>query len=140
MPLELSPNRRHGIPRAYSFLFSKAAPFFQMSLMRRISCSFPLTPLGTPRPYARTQGHRTMDWWHDVDIGNFTVGSAENPDLFCYISARFLYNEDVRLKERYVEFNVDALRQGATKHLGSSHGKVACLTKFAEGGFNRVLS
>ncbi|KAL2217191.1 phosphotransferase enzyme family protein [Thermoascus aurantiacus ATCC 26904] len=80
-----------------------------------------------------------MDWWHDVDIGNFTVGSAENPDLFCYISARFLYNEDVRLKERYVEFNVDALRQGAAKHLGSSHGKVACLTKFAEGGFNRVL-
>lgn len=67
------------------------------------------------------------------------LGTSADSTLFSYTSGRFLYNEDVRLKEQYIEFNVDALRQTAVEHLGSRHGKVAYLTKAAEGGLNRVF-
>ncbi|KZF26474.1 kinase-like protein [Xylona heveae TC161] len=60
-------------------------------------------------------------------------------DLFSYTSGRFLFNEDLRLRERYVEFNPDALLREAEKHLGSDHGRAARITKYAEGGFNRVF-
>ncbi|QVM10181.1 hypothetical protein D8B26_004843 [Coccidioides posadasii str. Silveira] len=38
-----------------------------------------------------------------------------------------LYNEAIRLRERYVEFNV------------AGHGKVVGLRKLSKGGFNRMV-
>ncbi|KAM5445614.1 hypothetical protein MaudCBS49596_007350 [Microsporum audouinii] len=61
-----------------------------------------------------------------------------NHDLFSYTSGRFLYNEDLRLRERYIEFDVDALKESVTKH--TDGGKVTNLVKLGEGGFNRVFS
>lgn len=43
----------------------------------------------------------------------------------------------MRLQERYVEFNVAALKEAVSKHTG--RGKVTQLVKLAEGGFNRVF-
>ncbi|PGH15925.1 hypothetical protein AJ79_02092 [Helicocarpus griseus UAMH5409] len=54
-----------------------------------------------------------------------------------YTSGRFLYNEQRRLEERRVNFNVAALKYAAEKHVGRA--KITHLRKFAEGGFNRVF-
>lgn len=60
-----------------------------------------------------------------------------NEELFTYTSGRFLFNEQGRLGERRVQFDVDALKRAAETHLG--RGKVTHLPKLAEGGFNRVF-
>ncbi|KAJ5799715.1 kinase-like protein [Penicillium psychrosexuale] len=51
----------------------------------------------------------------------------------------FFYNEDLRLRERYVEFSQDGLLREIERHLGPSHGHPIHITKIAEGGFNRVF-
>ncbi|EZF69676.1 hypothetical protein H105_07906 [Trichophyton soudanense CBS 452.61] len=66
-----------------------------------------------------------------------TSASKPTHDLFSYTSGRFLYNEDLRLRERYVEFDVTALKEAVTKHTGA---KVTNLAKLGEGGFNRILN
>lgn len=58
-------------------------------------------------------------------------------DLFMYTSGRYLYNEKLRLAERYVEFNVEALKRIAAKAV--DRDSTASITKLAEGGFNRVF-
>ncbi|RMZ75887.1 hypothetical protein DV738_g5227, partial [Chaetothyriales sp. CBS 135597] len=62
-----------------------------------------------------------------------------NKSLFSYTSGRYLYNETVRLEERHVEFDVEALHQAAEASLNHKHGKVIGMKKLAEGGFNRVF-
>lgn len=57
--------------------------------------------------------------------------------LFSYSSGRFLYNEEARLRERQVQFDVAALENVVAKRVG--HGKVKSIVKFSEGGFNRVF-
>lgn len=57
--------------------------------------------------------------------------------LFSYSSGRFLYNEELRLRERHVRFDVAALENAIAKHV--DHGNVKSITKPSEGGFNRVL-
>ncbi|KAJ5573995.1 serine/threonine protein kinase [Penicillium hispanicum] len=57
--------------------------------------------------------------------------------LFSYTSGRFLFNEQARLRERHVSFDVAALGDVVAKHVG--HGKVKSIVKLSEGGFNRVL-
>ncbi|KZF19208.1 hypothetical protein L228DRAFT_224932, partial [Xylona heveae TC161] len=58
-------------------------------------------------------------------------------DLFNYTSGRFLYNENIRLAERHVEFNVEALKTAAAECVGRKG--VTHLEKLAEGGFSRVF-
>ncbi|KAK2841602.1 hypothetical protein FQN49_006094 [Arthroderma sp. PD_2] len=65
--------------------------------------------------------------------------SQKSEDLINYTSGRYLFNEDLRLKERHVEFDIDALKEAATRHIGLQHGKVERISKLAEGGFNRVF-
>ncbi|GBF63939.1 hypothetical protein TMEN_6607 [Trichophyton mentagrophytes] len=67
----------------------------------------------------------------------YAADSKPTHDLFSYTSRRFLYNEEVRLRERYVEFDVAALKEAVTKHTGA---EVINLMKLGEGGFNRVLA
>ena len=57
--------------------------------------------------------------------------------LFSYSSGRFLYNEQARLRERYVRFDSSALEKAVAMHVG--HRSVKNLVKISEGGFNRVL-
>ncbi|CAG8180979.1 unnamed protein product [Penicillium salamii] len=57
--------------------------------------------------------------------------------LFSYSSGRFLYNEELRLRERHVPFDVAALQNTITQDVG--HGSVKSMIKLSEGGFNRVL-
>ena len=61
----------------------------------------------------------------------------DDPDLFTYTSGRYLYNETRRLSERSIKFNVQALKDIASRSL--KRGAVASLRKLAEGGFNRVF-
>ncbi|KAI9672562.1 MAG: Phosphotransferase enzyme [Caeruleum heppii] len=65
------------------------------------------------------------------------MGTSSTQHLFAYTSGRYLYNEPRRLAERYVEFDVVALRDLVTKTIG--HGGVSTLVKLAEGGFNKIL-
>ncbi|KAF2811522.1 uncharacterized protein BDZ99DRAFT_487255 [Mytilinidion resinicola] len=68
----------------------------------------------------------------------FTYTSG-NVSLSSYTSGRYLFNEDVRLKERHVKFNVEAVQRAAEASVGNKHGKVVSTKKLAEGGFNRVF-
>lgn len=70
---------------------------------------------------------------------SFYQGSQTNEHLFSYTSGRFLYNEKFRRQERYVGFNVEAFKELAAQGIEPGHGKVTNITKFAEGGFNRVF-
>ncbi|KAK2799956.1 Phosphotransferase enzyme [Onygenales sp. PD_10] len=68
--------------------------------------------------------------------------AATNPpvpdrELFSYTSGRYLYNEKLRLAERYIQFNIGALKRIAARSV--SRERVVHLKKLAEGGFNRVL-
>ncbi|OJJ49034.1 hypothetical protein ASPZODRAFT_13771 [Penicilliopsis zonata CBS 506.65] len=67
------------------------------------------------------------------------MSTSTRPELFSYTSGRFLYDETARLRERYIEFDPDTLLREIEKHIGLSHGQAKRLTKFAEGGFNRVF-
>ncbi|EGE01928.1 phosphotransferase enzyme family protein [Trichophyton equinum CBS 127.97] len=71
------------------------------------------------------------------DLRTVGAGPNENDELFTYTSRRFLYNEQRRLEERRVSVNVAALKDTAEKYVG--HGKIACLQKLVEGGFNRIF-
>jgi aminoglycoside phosphotransferase (APT) family kinase protein len=51
-----------------------------------------------------------------------------------------LFNEELRLKERYVEFNVEASKAAASASLAHQHGSVTNIFKLGEGGFNRVFT
>jgi hypothetical protein len=63
-----------------------------------------------------------------------------NDSLFSYTSGRYLFNEKLRLREHYVEFNVEALKTAASASLAYQHGSVTNISKLAEGGFNRVFT
>ena len=63
--------------------------------------------------------------------------SKEQQDELFYTSGRYLYNEKLRLAERYVEFNIEALKKIAAESVGRQN--VAHIKKLAEGGFNRVF-
>lgn len=97
------------------------------------------TPLSRPRAFStkcQPMGSLTVPWT-SFDV-NITSPPVEQ-DLFSYTSGRFLFNEDRRLRERYVEFNTAALLQEVENILGPDHGQAASIVKFAEGGFNRVF-
>ncbi|KIA75868.1 phosphotransferase [Aspergillus ustus] len=49
------------------------------------------------------------------------------------------YNEKLRLAERHMEFNVNALKSAAAQSLKRCDTHIKSLSKLAEGGFNRVL-
>ncbi|KAJ5558313.1 kinase-like protein, partial [Penicillium sp. DV-2018c] len=68
-----------------------------------------------------------------------SLGVLATQKLYSYTSGRFLFNEDLHLRERFVEFNATALLQETEKILGPAHGRVASIVKLAEGGFNRVF-
>ncbi|GLA63040.1 phosphotransferase enzyme [Aspergillus tubingensis] len=70
---------------------------------------------------------------------SFHSETAANHDLYSYTSGRFLFNELLRLHERYVEFDHIALLRETEKFVGRDHGRATHIAKLAEGGFNRVF-
>ncbi|EEP82161.1 predicted protein [Uncinocarpus reesii 1704] len=62
---------------------------------------------------------------------------AADRELFTYTSGRYLYNEKLRLAERHIEFNIDALKAIAARCVDRQ--SVSSMKKLAEGGFNRVF-
>ncbi|KAL8880661.1 MAG: hypothetical protein Q9192_007971 [Flavoplaca navasiana] len=52
----------------------------------------------------------------------------------------YSYNEHLRLAERYLKFNVEALKAVAASSSGRSKEDVISISKLAEGGFNRTFT
>ncbi|KAE8151645.1 kinase-like domain-containing protein [Aspergillus avenaceus] len=69
----------------------------------------------------------------------YSIATPPNTDLFTYTSGRYIFNENIRMRERYVKFNVRALLDETERHVGQSHGRATHIAKLAEGGFNRVF-
>lgn len=66
--------------------------------------------------------------------------SAQNSnELFRYTTGRWIYNEQLRLTERYLEFDVPALRNAIAASSNRSSSDIVSFFKLSEGGFNRVF-
>lgn len=61
----------------------------------------------------------------------------EEHQLFNYTSGRWLYDEQLQLQKRQVEFNVQALKQVASQTLGT---RCTNISKLPEGLYNKVFS
>ncbi|KAI1906033.1 hypothetical protein LOZ39_006439 [Ophidiomyces ophidiicola] len=64
------------------------------------------------------------------------LSTACGQGLFDYTSGRWLYDEDLQLKRRYIEFNVNALQRVAGRILGHSCSQIS---KLPEGFYNKVF-
>ncbi|KAJ9400232.1 hypothetical protein DTO282F9_3002 [Paecilomyces variotii] len=73
------------------------------------------------------------------------AGSVHTPiryptdELFGYTSGRWIYNEHLRLSERYLKFDVVALKKAIAVACGGISSDIATFSKLSEGGFNRVF-
>lgn len=75
-------------------------------------------------------------------MGLRTYHSISDPEvrhLFEYTSGRFLFNEEARLAERYVPFNVGALKYAINRSLGRKDTDRSKIRKWMEGRFCRVM-
>ncbi|KAH6888898.1 kinase-like domain-containing protein [Coprinopsis sp. MPI-PUGE-AT-0042] len=68
-----------------------------------------------------------------------SITETQNFDLFTYTSGRWVYNEPLRLKERQIIFDVDALCRLAAESVNRPTNSIASFIKLAEGGFNRTF-
>ncbi|KAE8349515.1 kinase-like domain-containing protein [Aspergillus coremiiformis] len=60
-------------------------------------------------------------------------------ELFRYTSGRWIYNEQLRLSERRLEFDVSALKDIIAVASGRAPSDIVTFSKLSEGGFNRVF-
>ncbi|GAD91760.1 hypothetical protein PVAR5_0334 [Paecilomyces variotii No. 5] len=60
-------------------------------------------------------------------------------ELFGYTSGRWIYNEHLRLSERYLKFDIAALKKAIAIACGGASSDIATFSKLSEGGFNRVF-
>ncbi|KAF2500404.1 kinase-like protein [Lophium mytilinum] len=79
-------------------------------------------------------------------FGSFSTPVAGSPilaagdeSMYAYTSGRWIYNEPLRMKERYLKFNIPALKSVMASSIGQSASNVTSFIKLAEGGFNRVF-
>ncbi|ORY19269.1 hypothetical protein BCR34DRAFT_621097 [Clohesyomyces aquaticus] len=69
-----------------------------------------------------------------------TKTTRNNRELFEYTSGRWIrHNEDRRLVERRLVFNVDELKNAAGNAVNRPASNIKSFRKLAEGGFNRVF-
>ncbi|RMZ05782.1 hypothetical protein D0864_02394 [Hortaea werneckii] len=80
-------------------------------------------PPAAIRPFAESAAARTS---HETGI-------------FDYTSGRWLYNEQRRLDERRLTFNVSALLTAAAESVNRQKEDIKSFCKLGEGGFNRVF-
>ncbi|PKY06504.1 kinase-like protein [Aspergillus campestris IBT 28561] len=62
-----------------------------------------------------------------------------NNDLFNYTSGRWIYNEQPRLLERTLPFNIPALKNVIAAASNRPSTSITSLSKLSEGGFNRII-
>ncbi|KAL4781272.1 kinase-like domain-containing protein [Aspergillus varians] len=60
-------------------------------------------------------------------------------ELFKYTSGRWIFNEDLRLKERHLEFDIAALQSAVAAATTRSTSDIVSFNQLAEGGFNRLF-
>lgn len=75
-----------------------------------------------------------------VNHTNSSISSGQesnHEDFFRHTTGRWLWDEQVRLQERYKRFNVSALQKIAASSVGAR--RCVSMAKLAEGGFNRVF-
>ncbi|KAE8308649.1 kinase-like protein [Aspergillus transmontanensis] len=60
-------------------------------------------------------------------------------ELFWYTSGRWVFNEHLRLAERFLEFDVSVLQNVVSAASGHSISDLRTFIKLSEGGFNRVF-
>jgi hypothetical protein len=68
------------------------------------------------------------------------MSASSNPDyedFYRYTSGRWLWDEDVQLRQRYKRFNVSEIKNIAAKSIGAQ--SCVSIIKLAEGGFNKVF-
>ncbi|PKY03575.1 kinase-like protein [Aspergillus campestris IBT 28561] len=73
----------------------------------------------------------------DRRLSTGATPAEANDHFFRYTSGRWLYDEQLQLENRYVEFNIQALRHTAAHVLGS---RCIEMSKVPEGFYNKVLS
>ncbi|KAJ0422842.1 kinase-like domain-containing protein [Aspergillus carlsbadensis] len=81
----------------------------------------------------------TMQYSGHMILSAHQSGQCSTDELFKYTSGRWIYNEPLRLAERYLEFNVPALQQAIATATGHSTSDIASFFKMSEGGFNRLF-
>lgn len=75
--------------------------------------------------------------YHHYSTMSTPRSTSPTSDMFKYTSGRYLYNETLRLAERYINFDVEALKRIVVQSVNREH--VSHMMKLAEGGFNRVF-
>jgi aminoglycoside phosphotransferase (APT) family kinase protein len=98
------------------------------------SASMSLSHLASRSPVSAASLQTLIRTYHSLSR------ELNNDSLFSYTSGRYLFNEELRMKERYVKFNVEALKTAVSASLAHQHGSVTNIFKLAEGDFNRVFT
>ncbi|KAI1910965.1 hypothetical protein LOZ65_006271 [Ophidiomyces ophidiicola] len=90
------------------------------------------------RPMRSLSHSFPQDSCHFLTESSSHTPSLSNPEesLFRHTSRRCIFNENLRLKERYVRFNVQELMRAAARAVDSH---CIHIEKMAEGGFNKVF-
>lgn len=63
------------------------------------------------------------------------MATYDKQSIFSYTAERFFFKEEIRMKERHVEFDIEALKNAAKASDGREHGNVTSMTRIGEGGF-----
>ncbi|KAI9848391.1 MAG: Phosphotransferase enzyme [Sclerophora amabilis] len=98
------------------------------TLIRGRRVSFPLRWRNLPR-HAFARKYTTSN----------VPGEASDDVVFRYDSRRWIYNERLRLAERYLKFDIKQLKSVAAASIGHIEADVVDFRKLAEGGFNRTF-
>ncbi|RMZ68811.1 phosphotransferase enzyme family [Pyrenophora seminiperda CCB06] len=64
---------------------------------------------------------------------------GHDAELFEYSSGRWIYNENLRLAQRRLIFNLAELMKAAADSINKPESDVKSIQKLAEGGFNRIF-
>lgn len=97
------------------------------------------TSLKRPVPVRIRCGKSIVSHIYEISRGKASLSTANNNESMFnnYTSGRWLYDEDLQLKRRYVKFNVDGLRERASQVAGA---RCSQITKLPEGLYNKVFS
>jgi hypothetical protein len=107
--------------------------FVTLTPILRVAGHFKRTPLIITHRLAHSPS--SPPFTHVQTISEYSESQYE--EFFRYSSGRWLWDEDIQLRNRYKRFNVSELKATATASVGAN-GCVS-MTKIAEGGFNKVF-
>ncbi|KAM5436338.1 hypothetical protein MferCBS31731_006031 [Microsporum ferrugineum] len=68
-----------------------------------------------------------------------SIRAQKSGELFKYTTGRWIYNERLRLTERYLEFDILALQKVVAAASSRCTSDIVSFVKLSEGGFNRLF-